>query len=67
MFLDLNFDERRNYELNKLEEQANQFEKNDYSEIFNKIVNDSNNKKYILDLHKKRRRKRFVNKILRKK
>lgn len=65
--LDLNFDGRRNYELNKLEEQADQFEKNDYTEIFNKIVNDSNNKKYILDLHKKRRRKRFVNKILRKK
>ena len=62
--LELDFDERRNYELNKLEDNANQFDKNDYDEILGKIINDANNTKYIKDLHKKRQRKRVINKIL---
>ena len=64
--LDLDFDERRHYELNKLENNASQFNKNDYDEILNKIIDDANNKKYLKDLHKKRQIKRVIKKVLRK-
>lgn len=60
----LDFDERRNYELNKLEENASEFDKKDYTEIMDKIIADANNKKYIQDQHKRRKRKRFLNRIL---
>lgn len=64
--LELDFDERRNFELNKLENNASQFNKNDYDEILNKIIDDANNKKYLKDLHKKRQIKRVIKKVLRK-
>ena len=64
--LDLDFDERRSFELNKLENNASQFNKNDYDEILNKIIDDANNKKYLKDLHKKRQIKRVIKNVLRK-
>lgn len=64
--LDLDFDERRKLELKKLENNASQFNKNDYDEILNKIIDDANNKKYLKDLHKKRQIKRVIKKIIRK-
>ena len=64
--LELNFDERRKTELIKLEDNYSQFSKEDYNEIFNKLVEDSYDKKQLKDIHSKRQVKRTIKKILRR-
>ena len=62
--LELNFDDRRKYELKKLEDSAEKFSKEDYNEIFNKIIEDSyNNKKELIGIHRKRQTKRLIRKM----
>ncbi|SDB46545.1 Glycosyl transferase family 2 [Pseudobutyrivibrio sp. YE44] len=65
--LNLNFDERRLFELNKLEDNRNNFEKKDYNEIFEKILEDSYDKQQVKSIHNKRQLKRTVKKLVGKK
>ncbi len=62
--LKLCFDDRRKYELNKLEDSADKFTKEDYKEIYDRIVEDSYNKKELKDIHMKRRAKKVIRNIL---
>ncbi|MDC7280497.1 glycosyltransferase [Butyrivibrio fibrisolvens] len=62
--LKLNFDARRVFELNKLEDSANQFSKEDYCEIYNQLVEDSYNKKELIGIHRKRQIKRLIRKVV---
>ncbi len=64
--LNLNFDERRVLELNKLEDNYSTFSKEDFNDIFEKILEDSIDKKQIKNIHNKRQAKRTIKKILRK-
>ena len=64
--LNLNFDERRVLELNKLEDNYSTFSKEDFNDIFEKILEDSFDKKQIKNIHNKRQAKRTIKKILRK-
>lgn len=61
--LQLNFDERRKYELCKLEEAAGAFSKEDYKEIFDQIVEDSYDKKTLKNIHAKKKAMNLLHKI----
>ncbi len=63
--LELNFDNIRLYELNKLEDSAACFEKKDYSDIYNRLLQDSFDKNDLKKTHIKRVIKRAVKGIAR--
>jgi glycosyltransferase involved in cell wall biosynthesis len=61
--LDLNFDARRKYELNKLEDSADKFSKEDYKALYNRLVQDSYDKNELKTIHRKRQIKNVIQKI----
>ncbi|SFO24842.1 Glycosyl transferase family 2 [Pseudobutyrivibrio sp. UC1225] len=61
--LDLNFDDRRKYELYKLEACADKFSKEDYKVILNQLIEDSYDKKGLKRIHSTRHLRGLILKL----